>query len=199
MKYDQAHAIAIDLYKQLYPFCERIDIAGSIRRQKPEVKDIEIVCIPKYALEDDIASDLFGQKVCDISRPVVCKGFIHTVNQWKKMKGEPTGKYTQRMVPLAALLSPPGEGREGEAREGRRGEVALDLFIANKDNYGYIHMLRTGSSDWNQSTMLPRLKGNGYKLKDGNIWWKGEILPMPTEDEMFKRMGLQFIEPKDRK
>jgi hypothetical protein len=31
----------------LTPFCERIEIAGSIRRQRPIVNDIDLVCIPK--------------------------------------------------------------------------------------------------------------------------------------------------------
>lgn len=31
----------------LRPFCHRIEIAGSLRRQRPMVGDIEIVCLPK--------------------------------------------------------------------------------------------------------------------------------------------------------
>ena len=39
--------IATRVKAELAPHCEAISIAGSIRRQVPEVNDIEIVCIPK--------------------------------------------------------------------------------------------------------------------------------------------------------
>ncbi|MDD5702117.1 MAG: hypothetical protein PHU23_08725 [Dehalococcoidales bacterium] len=46
MKYENALAIAEDIVEQLRPFCDRIEIAGSIRRKKSWVKDIDLVCIP---------------------------------------------------------------------------------------------------------------------------------------------------------
>ena len=45
MKHAEAKAIAEKYLLQLRPFSRRIEIAGSIRREKPEVKDIEIVMI----------------------------------------------------------------------------------------------------------------------------------------------------------
>ena len=47
MNLQQAQQIAERIKSELAPHCDRIEIAGSIRRKKPEVKDIEIVCIPK--------------------------------------------------------------------------------------------------------------------------------------------------------
>ncbi len=47
MLYEQALEIAERTKALLAPHCERIEIAGSIRRKKPHVKDIEIVAIPK--------------------------------------------------------------------------------------------------------------------------------------------------------
>lgn len=52
MELKKAKSIAAELIKTLSPYCNRIEIAGSIRRNKPEVKDIELVVIPsKYHLE----------------------------------------------------------------------------------------------------------------------------------------------------
>lgn len=42
----KATQIACDLVKKLEPFCDRIEIAGSIRRKKHQVHDIDIVAIP---------------------------------------------------------------------------------------------------------------------------------------------------------
>lgn len=47
MNYFQAERIAKSCVHDLAPYCERIEIAGSIRRHKPDVHDIEVVCIPK--------------------------------------------------------------------------------------------------------------------------------------------------------
>ena len=46
MKLEQITKIAEEVKATLAPFCKRIEIAGSIRREKPECKDIEVVCIP---------------------------------------------------------------------------------------------------------------------------------------------------------
>ena len=77
MEYTQALQIAEKVKQELEPHCERIEIAGSIRRKKPEVKDIEIVAIPKST---------WG-------------GLKNIVDKWKKVKGELPCKYTQRILP----------------------------------------------------------------------------------------------------
>jgi DNA polymerase/3'-5' exonuclease PolX len=46
MELNKAKEIAAGIVAQLAPYCERIEIAGSIRRGRPEVHDIDIVCIP---------------------------------------------------------------------------------------------------------------------------------------------------------
>jgi len=59
MELKQAQEIANELKLLLSPYCEKIEIAGSIRRKKEFVKDIEIVCIPKR----DSIKDLFGSEI----------------------------------------------------------------------------------------------------------------------------------------
>ena len=46
MELGQAKAIAATLVQELTPFCARIEVAGSIRRQRPLVGDLDIVLIP---------------------------------------------------------------------------------------------------------------------------------------------------------
>ena len=45
MELEKAKTIANEVIKRLSPYCSRIEIAGSVRRQKPVVKDIDIVLI----------------------------------------------------------------------------------------------------------------------------------------------------------
>ena len=57
----RAKAVADDLLRLLAPHCERIAVAGSIRRKKPRVKDIELLCASKVTS----TADLFGSLVAD--------------------------------------------------------------------------------------------------------------------------------------
>ncbi|GAI69385.1 unnamed protein product, partial [marine sediment metagenome] len=43
MELEKAKVIADTVVKALEPYCERIMVAGSIRRQKPTVRDIDLV------------------------------------------------------------------------------------------------------------------------------------------------------------
>ena len=87
MKLDQARALAIKAKEKLAPFCERIEIGGSIRREKAEPKDIELICIPKT-----YTTGLFGNST--LRHP----DFIKAVQSWKRIKGDANGKYTQRQL-----------------------------------------------------------------------------------------------------
>jgi DNA polymerase/3'-5' exonuclease PolX len=87
MKYLDILAIAENVKAQLSPHCERIEIAGSIRRKKPEPNDIEIVAIPKPY---DVG--LFESGVATV------------LNQWQANKGELPCKYTQRILPEGVKL-----------------------------------------------------------------------------------------------
>ncbi|GAI99638.1 unnamed protein product [marine sediment metagenome] len=47
MELEKAKVIARKVVKELSPYCDKIQVAGSVRRQKPTVKDIDIVLIPR--------------------------------------------------------------------------------------------------------------------------------------------------------
>ncbi|MBA7589353.1 hypothetical protein ES708_31435 [subsurface metagenome] len=47
MELEKAKVIADTVVKALEPYCERIVVAGSIRRQKPTVRDIDLVLIAR--------------------------------------------------------------------------------------------------------------------------------------------------------
>ena len=46
MELGRAKTIAEEVIKRLSPYCQRIEIAGSVRRNKPTVRDIDLVLIP---------------------------------------------------------------------------------------------------------------------------------------------------------
>lgn len=81
--------IAEHVRDSLAPHCARIEIAGSIRRRRPDVGDIEIVCIPKFELDPDSLIPIYRRSF----------DFIRVVDGWEKVKGAATGKYCQRIGP----------------------------------------------------------------------------------------------------
>ena len=93
MNLREAKTIAEKICGKLAPHCQRIEIAGSIRRRKAEVGDIEIVCIPAV---------MYGGLFKDIA--TADPGFCRVVNQWPAVKGSPIGKYTQRILPEGIKL-----------------------------------------------------------------------------------------------
>lgn len=113
--YRTALAIAERVKAALAPHCERIEIAGSIRRQRPQVSDIEIVAIPKpYQV------GLFASGIAPI------------VNEWQKVKGELPCKYTQRILPegikLDLFFAEPGNW--GYIMAIRTGSAAYSKMLA---------------------------------------------------------------------
>ena len=160
MKLQQAEEIALKTLEQLKPHCERIEIAGSIRREKTEPNDIEIVAIPKPY---DVG--LFES------------GIATVVNKWQKVKGELPCKYTQRVLP------------EG---------IKLDLFFATPENWGLIFAIRTGSAEYSHKVLATRWVRFGYKSEDGMLTRNGKKYPVREETELFKMLGLEWIEPRLR-
>jgi DNA polymerase/3'-5' exonuclease PolX len=130
---------------------------------KPEVKDIEICAIPRL-----LPAGLFNDEL------EVDPDFCATVNQWPKVKGEPTGRYTQRRLP---------------------GGIALDLFIANPDNWGWIPCLRTGNSDFNQKVLPHAMHQQGYTSDGGTLQREGQAIPTPEETDVFRLLKLPWAEP----
>lgn len=114
MQLKQAQEIAERVKDELAPHCVKIEIAGSVRRQKADVKDIEIVCIPKRYMAP---VGMFGtdKRVPD---------FVRIVDGFEKVKGDAeTGKYCKRILP------------EG---------IALNIHITSPENFGYMLWRKTG-------------------------------------------------------
>lgn len=173
MELSKAKKIAEDLVRELTPYCDRIELAGSIRRGKPEVKDIEIVCIPKQKKEVDLFGDnapKFG-----VNNPI--PEFVSAVRKYPAEIGDPTGRYVK------LLLS----------------EIKVDLFIAFPNNWGFIFTLRTGSTWFNKDYLLIGLKNINHEAKDGFIYdKKGNLVELPEEIDLFNLINLKYLDPDRR-
>lgn len=64
------------LVKKMTPYCERVAIAGSVRRRKPEVGDVELVYIPKEGVDPVAELDRMGlvvKRLNKLGRPTYGK------------------------------------------------------------------------------------------------------------------------------
>lgn len=176
MELKQAQEIGARIIEGLKPFCNRIEIAGSVRRLKPEVKDIEIVCIPKYTIGEINSTDLFGNSVLS-QMAVYVSGFAKELKKYFIIKGKPTGKYIQFMAP------------EG---------INIDLFICTQKNWGYIFSIRTGSAEFSHKVLANGWTKKGYTGKEGMLYKNGIAIQVLEERDLFRLIGLDYIEPDNR-
>jgi len=134
--------IAFGLVSSLAPHCKIIHIAGSVRRLKPEVKDIEIVCLPKMDSFDDI--DIF----CVHPKHKTVREFNDAVMQMGKvLKGHTNGRYMQILLP------------EG---------INLDLFMPDENDYYRQLAIRTGPAEYSYSAIAIGWRKIGWcGTKDG--------------------------------
>ena len=182
MKLEYARRIATEVTRKLRQYCDRLEIAGSIRREKKEVKDIEVVCIPKEWPKPP--SGLFPKAEMEYQRN---SGFIKTVNQWGVVKGNAaTGKYMQREI----FIEP------GDYPGMTESKIKIDIFTATPINYGLIKWLRTGSTEFNFK-ILEAIKDRYMVMKNGYLYLKGQETPisLPEEKDLFELLEMDFVEP----
>jgi activating signal cointegrator 1 len=180
-----AQKVAAKLIKRLGPSCARIEVAGSIRRGKPHVGDVELVCIPHY-LEQ---LDLFGE----------VRGRTSVLDQ--TLDGMVRSKACIREVPPGWDTTPAWGARYKKFWLLVRGEdVQVDLFITRPDAWGAIFTIRTGPHDFS-TELVTHLKHNTpYRQQDGGLVDErnGEVVPVPEERDYFRLAGLPYIEPEQR-
>jgi DNA polymerase/3'-5' exonuclease PolX len=166
----QARVIAERLITRLAPYCQRIEIAGSIRRCKPMVGDIEIVAIPYPA------RDLFGSE----SMEPHALDLIDWTEYGEYIKGK--HKYKQILLPEGMaldlfLVTPPAQWGV--------------IFLQRTGPDTYSHRFVTSKL---QRGMMPSI----YQVKDGAIWKGGRILETPEEEDVYQLIGAPWVEPQDR-
>lgn len=184
MKLEHAHKLTRTVVETLSPACDRIIVAGSIRRSKPNPKDIEIVYIPSIFTE---RVDLFNY-----AQVPATESLITTLIHQRFWILDPDVK---RNGPKYKRLLLPGQGEEGE-------DVVVELFRAALDNWGYILALRTGPGGFNKLWAAKPWVGGAcphdINLRGGYLWRNGKPVATPTECAFFAEMNLPHWEPHER-
>jgi DNA polymerase/3'-5' exonuclease PolX len=172
MKNSDAAALGKQIVFELAPHCQKIELAGSIRRGKPDVKDIEIVAMPIIHEQRDLFNTLTGTySEFDL---------IDFTRYGRIIKGGQ--RYKQIELP-----------------EGIKLDLFIVLPPAQ---WGAIMLIRTGPADFSHWIMKERRRGGGMpghlKQKDGALWQGKRLIETPTEHDYFAALGLDYVEPSQR-
>jgi len=80
VRLEEAKLIAERVKQALRPYCDRIAIAGSIRRQKPIVNDIDLVIIEKPDADLILPALLFSMGVLKLNGPDIKRLYLPNDN-----------------------------------------------------------------------------------------------------------------------
>jgi DNA polymerase/3'-5' exonuclease PolX len=169
---ETAEAIANEIVALLLPYCERIEIAGSIRRRSPFVGDIKIVCLPI------------------LSQPWDGGGY----DIWQRLR-ELRG--TGELVPRSDRRERVAWSERYIRAIYIQHNAPVDIFIANALNWGYILAVRTGSAVFSQLLAI-RWVSLGYNGTGGFLMKEGRIIPVPEEEDLFRLLALEYVPPAER-
>jgi DNA polymerase/3'-5' exonuclease PolX len=180
--YADALNIANDVVNLLTPSCERIIIAGSLRREKPDVGDIEILFIPKIEIVDS-PSDWFDKEAFDVADDKI-KDMVKA-NVFK-LRINKKGSYTF--------------GQKNKLVTHVESGIPVDLFSATTENWFNYLVCRTGPAESNiaicNSAIAKGWKWHPYGEGFSNR--HNVTVTVPSERAVFDFVGLPYKEPRDR-
>ena len=188
MNLPTARHYANKIVEWLNPFCHRIVVAGSIRRERPVCNDVDIVCVPQCTEEKDMFGEIMGRT-------------NHAL------------KHLQEHVasnPKARFIS--GGETEGKQVIVELSKCQLDLWFATSQTLATRLLCRTGSKEhnvwlagraksredhWNPYEGL--FTGGHYeKQGDRDVYVGGSLVTTEIEEDIYCALDVPYIEPRDR-
>ncbi len=182
IKHPRAAALQVarELCRVLKPVTQRLIVAGSLRRRKEVVGDVEILYIPEI---DFVRDGLFDEKEIDraaeMLKELVDLGTL-------SMRPGANGQFTWGNLNKYAIHTASG--------------IPVDFFKADEGNWWNYLVCRTGGMENNKriatAALAKGLKWEPYGsgFRDGD----GRLIRVEKEEDIFEILGLPYLEPKDR-
>lgn len=161
LPWDEAYRLAGEVSRELVPHVVRVKAAGSLRRKRPEVGDLEFVAEPRM-----VTADLFGAVVADVN-PI--RKALEELGTW--VKG------AERMMQITDVL-------------GRRGLNCEVNLVHPPAQWGSILAIRTGPYDLGRYAVTAMQK-RGYRHERGHEGRNGDWdieMSAPVPPEMVGRL-----------
>jgi DNA polymerase/3'-5' exonuclease PolX len=173
--------IANELIAQLQPRCQQICIAGSLRRRKAEVGDIEILYVPRMA-QVRMPNELFPRTsslVDELFDQWLAQDFIR---KRPNINGDTTWGDKNKLAVHAPSWIP------------------VDFFATTPDCWFVALVLRTGPKELNTRLAASALR-RGMQLHAYGVLEvtaTGELIIPRSEREVFQLLGVPYREPPQR-
>lgn len=180
----RAEKVAAKIIDAMSPFCHRIEVAGSIRRRKEEVGDIEIVYVPK--VESRVVDrTLFGEKRELIDTAIEPLNELILAGSLRKRPNE-LGR--EAFGPLNKLMVAVKTG------------IPVDLFATRGPAWFNYLVCRTGSGASN-IRIAAAAKAKGWKWHPYDVGFtdeEGNWVIVESEEDVFNLVGLPCPPPEER-
>lgn len=167
--YDQALALAHNLLDLLRPACERIEIAGSLRRQRDMIGDLELVAIQQYKEEKNLFGEVIDRQ--QLIDDVICDNITPGRFSHCKLNGLRHKSFRFQGFPV-------------------------DLFLVDANTWGALFTIRTGNAIFSHWSVSQRRMGGGLPdhlyIQDGRVHNRntGFALTTPEEGDVLDLLGL---------
>lgn len=161
---------------------DRIEVAGSIRRGKPDVGDVELVAVPRL---EEMPDGLFGSV---------------TVNHLTER--------VDRLIADGILASHPTDPKRGERYSkivDPDSGLQVDLFSATAQTFGLIYLIRTGPEAYSHQ-FVTDLRRRSLHSANGQLHRGGlgcgsyvcEVVPTPEEADVYRAADWPYVRPEMR-
>ncbi len=163
----EARRIASSICKHLAPYCERIEVAGGIRRGNVrDMKTIDLIAISKVDMQPDVFMQLqpAGRN----------RLFRHIRNTYDVTSG---GKDGQKQCTFHVCEN-----------------ITVTVSLATPETWGYILALRTGPAGLSRALVI-KLKRAGYEPEGGRLLRDRKMVPVPVERAVFAMAGVRYVKP----
>ena len=164
--------IAQRLLAALAPYCERLELAGSLRRNKPLVGDIELVAIPRRQ------RDLLGQP---LPGHTLLDGFLTDRGVVFAKRGEKYQQFAYGSHTVDLFIATPATW--GSIYTIRTGSADFSHWLVTPRPHG--------ACPWS-------VRFGAAGDHPGRLTQAGRLLATPEEADVFNALGLATIDPADR-
>lgn len=173
--------VAKELTDYLEPHCQRLIIAGSLRRRKLVVGDIEILYIPKWEeIRDGLFETMEQNKADQAIESLLAAGIL-------EKRPNKAGVFAWGKLNKLAIHKPTG--------------IPVDFFATDEARWWVSKVIRTGPLETNLALTTGaqalgrklHAYGAGFTDKDGSA------LMCQSEEDVFRYAGVPYAEPWNRR